>query len=324
MRRTHALCLALVCAAAVCGARNVFAQNGPFRFGPPLRDNIVFTYKYVERVTELVEAEGQLVDSSRRIVTYYISERQLPARDKGLISVEVIVDSMEIDRRGMGEPLYFNTQQIAHASDQRLVSHRDVFAPSILVNRMVTFVMTSYGQILRVESPSRKQALQDIESAPLDPFTRERLRATLADEYLASVMLPWRNVVPFGQKVAFDKPQRIPFWTAFDRVSFRDTALVTLVKAPDGAAHIRFSAQLTRPLTSMVTMSAFEEPLKLDGAKASVAGDLTLEEDGVVRSGWTTMTGTLTARRNGRPAKSTVTHEVFIESMGMTPAISNN
>ncbi len=300
------------------------AQSGSLKFGTPLRSNVVFAYKYVERVTEIHEAGGQLVDSNKRIVTYYISQRQLPsARGNGLIAIEANVDSMEIDQRGMGDSLYFNTQRIELANNQQLVRHRDVFAPSILVNRMVTFHLTSYGQIVKVESPSRDQALEDLKSAPIDPFTRERLFATLTDEHLASVLLPWRGVAPLGRTVAYNKELKIPFWTSFDRIGFRDTARVMLVNGPDDAAHLRYTATLSHTRTGSVTITAFDEPLKLGSATASVSGDLKLDQDGVVISGWTLMNGTMQCMRSGTPIKSRISHEVYFDSIGLAPVTSN-
>ncbi|MBS1912125.1 MAG: hypothetical protein JST22_09075 [Bacteroidetes bacterium] len=313
MRFSAALFAACVLALGV--APRAQAQ-GFFSFGPPLRPNIVFAYKYVERVTERHVLSGQVIDSSERVLNYYISERQVP-KSNGLIGLEANVDSMEIDIRGIGGHVYFNTQRIDQVSDKELVRNRDVFGPSALVNRMVTFNMTPYGKIVSVESASRKQALEDLMDPAIDPFTRQRLREVFTDEYMTSVFLPWRNVVPLGQKVPYAKQLRVPFQTAFDRLSFRDTAMVQVVKEPDNAPHLRFSSELDRPLNSEMTITAFDEPVKVTSAHARVGGDLKLDDDGVVLSGWTTMNGTIVTMRNGAPVTSTVTHEVFVQQIGM-------
>lgn len=321
--RRLAVALGLALCWCIVGMGDAVAQPKSFTFGSPLRPNIMFGYKYVERVTERHEIAGQLVDSSTRILTYYVTEHQTIAPDgSGALAVEGNVDSMQVDVRGLGDPLFFNTQQIEHVSDRKLVAHRDVFASSTLVNRSVTFMLTPYGQILGVESPARKRAYDDINDGLIDPFTRERLREVLTDEYLASVYLPWR-VLPLGRTVAYDAPQRLPFWAVFNRSSFRDTLTGTLVNGPDGSPHYTYRAQLHKPINTMVTVTGFEEPIKMGTMEASLDGNLKLDDDGVVLSGWTITKGTLTTLRNGMPVKSTISHEVYFDSMGMMPLATN-
>src|SRR3954468_8246657 len=92
---------------AACGPRASAQGPAPsasdrFDFGPPLRANIVFIYKYTERVTEVHEMNGQIADSTQRVLTYYISQRQIPSNTrKGLLAIEANIDSMEIDVRMM-------------------------------------------------------------------------------------------------------------------------------------------------------------------------------------------------------------------------------
>jgi hypothetical protein len=302
------------------------ASNERFDFGPPLRPDIVFIYKYTERVTEVHEMAGQIVDSTQRLLTYYISQRQIPSPErKGLLSIEANIDSMEIDVRGMdGNRIFFNTQRLTGAAGElELIRHREVFGPSTLVNRMVTFTISPYGEIIKVASPSLKQAREDVNDPRIDDFTRARILEVMTDEYLTSVYLPWRNVVPLSRKVPYNKDLPVPFLTAFDRVSFRDTASVRVVKGADGASHLTFVSHLDRPLSKSMTIAAFDEPIKLDAASAAVTGDLKLDEDGVILSGWTSMKGTASGKRQGVLVHSTIAHEVYVEQMAMAPVTSN-
>jgi hypothetical protein len=229
---------------------------------------------------------------------------------------------MELDFRGMEGRVYFHTQRL-EGNDWNLVKHREVFAPSVLVNRPITFTMTPYGQILSVGGRSIKSAREQADDPAVDQFTRSRLDEVLTDEYLASVLLPWRGVLPLGQKVAFEKDLKIPFWTSFDRVSFRDTATFRLTNGADSALHLIFTANLDRPLTKTFTIAGFDDAIPITSAGASLNGDLKLDEDGVVRSGWTMMKGTILGKRHGIPVTGTITHEVYVEAIGMMPFASN-
>lgn len=302
-------------------------DDARFNFGPPLRSENVFVYKYTERVTELHEMDGQMVDSTQRLLTYYISQRQVPSRNgSGLLLIEANIDSMEVDVRKMdGSRTYFHTQRLTGAPEElELIRNREVFGPSTLVNRMVTFTLSPYGEVVKVESPSLKQAREDVKDPNIDEFTRARILEVMTDEYLTAVYFPWRNVAPLFRKVPYDKDVAVPFLTAFNRISYRDTATVRVVSGPDGAPHLTFRAMLDRPLTKSVTIAAFEEPVKLDNARASLSGDLTLDEDGVVLAGWTTMTGSTNGKRQGVPVKSTIAHEVYVQQLTVTPFASSN
>jgi len=302
-------------------------DDARFNFGPPLRSENVFVYKYTERVTERHEMDGQMVDSSQRLLTYYISQRQVQSRGgTGLLLIEANIDSMEIDVRKMdGSKTYFHTQRLTGAQEElELIRNREVFGPSTLVNRMVTFTLSPYGEVVKVESPSLKQARQDVNDPGIDDFTRARILEVMTDEYLTAVYFPWRNVAPLFRKVPYDKDIPVPFLTAFNRISYRDTATVRVVNGPDGAPHLTYFATLDRPLTKSVTIAAFDEPVKIDNARVSLSGDLKLDDDGVVLSGWTTMNGTTNGKRQGVPIKSTIAHEVYVQQIAVTPFTSSN
>jgi hypothetical protein len=316
----------LLTAGLRASAQGPAPSNERFDFGPPLRPNIVFIYKYTERVTEIHQIDGQVVDSNQRLLNYYISQRQVPSpTKKGAIDIEANIDSMNIDVRAMdGSKIYFNTQELTGApGEQELIRHREVFGPSTLVNRMATFTLTPYGEILKVKSPSLEQARKDVQDPHIDDFTRARILEVMTDEYLASVYLPWRNVEPLSRKIAYNKDVAIPFLTAFDRISFRDSAIVRVVHGADGAPHLTFTSNLDRPISKSMTIAAFDEPVRLESASASVNGDLTLDEDGVVLSGWTTMKGSAVGKREGIAVRSSITHEVYVQQVAMAPVTSN-
>ena len=77
----------LALAFALVGAASALAQPGGipkaadddrFSFGPPLRRNVVLAYKYTERVKTVNELNGHAFDSSERVLSYFITERQVP------------------------------------------------------------------------------------------------------------------------------------------------------------------------------------------------------------------------------------------------------
>ncbi|MEO5929899.1 MAG: hypothetical protein ABIR47_08195 [Candidatus Kapaibacterium sp.] len=294
------------------------AADDIFSFGPPLRSKMVFAYKYTERVKVLSEMNGQRYDSSERNLIYFITERQIPGDKKGLIKVEANIDSMRIEIRGQESKLVFDTQKFV-GGDPKVVRNREIFIPSVLVNNLVTFTITSYGQILKVESKGLQNSLAQASDPAVDEFTRERLRASITDEYLTSIFLPWRGLAPLGQKVQFGKTLTVPSSAVLDRVSFRDTAAVRLLKSPEGDAHLNFSAKLNKSSTKLMTMVAFDDPVKVTSASGTLSGDLTLDQDGVVRSGWAKTSGTVDGNRSGAKIRSAIDHEIYFEMMGLAP-----
>jgi hypothetical protein len=294
------------------------AQEQPFSFGPPLRPNIIFAYRYVERVRATHRMEGQVVDSTDRTLTYFITERQLPGQN-GTWIVEANIDSMRVDSRGTGGRVLFNTQSMK--GSEMLVKHREVLAPSSLVNRMVTFTLSPYGEIIKVDSPALRDLLDQAAVPEVDSFTRDRVTALVRDEHLAAVYLPWRGVAPLGQKVEFDRSQSIPFPTTLDELAFRDTASVKIVRGREGepGPHLQFTASLGEPISPKLTVTAFPGPVTISSLKGGTTGDLKLDQDGVILSGWVTTTATATGRLGDQKLSSDFIQEVFIDQLGMVP-----
>lgn len=298
------------------------AQDNGFAFGPPLRSRNVFAYKYTERVTTVHEMEGNTLDSTERVLTYYITQRQSPVNEgSGMLKIEANIDSMTIDVRRADQRITFNTQLFAE-QDWKLGGHREVLAPASLVNRMVTFTISPYGEILDLESAELDKVAKQAEAPQVDEFTRTRLAEVTTNEYLAAVYLPWR-MLPLGREVAFDKPMPAPLWVPLDRLSFRGNGSVTVVKSPTGEPKLRFEGSAENPILAKITTAGFDDPMTVESARASIAGEMELESDGVVRSGWASITGTAVSDRSGATINSRIRHEVYIESLGVAPYANN-
>ncbi|KXK56071.1 MAG: hypothetical protein UZ07_CHB004001618 [Chlorobi bacterium OLB7] len=162
-------------AAQEAGTAKPDAKPEKFSFGPPLRGNAVFAYEFSERVKMVArDTKGEIQDSTERNVRYYVTMRQvLLDKKQKLMKIETNVDSMVIDfsNKLSGDYIYFNTQQMP---SQSVIRHREVFAPSVLINRMVSFQITPYGQIVKTTSP----ALDDVkEQAKRPAFPMPNSRA---------------------------------------------------------------------------------------------------------------------------------------------------
>lgn len=303
---------------ACCATVPSFAQEETFRFGPPLRSSFLFAYKYTERVTTVHTMVGGAADSSERVLTYYITQHQFPTPGKnGLITVQANVDSMSLEFTEGADRLTFNTQRFVE-QDWKLSGHREVLIPSSLVNRLVTFSVSPYGEILGMESEDLEDAKKQAADPGVDEFTRTRLQEITTDAYLASVLFPWR-MLPLGRTVGYGRPVSVPLWMAMDRISFRGDGTLTLMKSPSGEPKAHFEGRLAGPVLAKLTVAAFGEPLTVKSATASVAGEMELEADGVVHSGWIAINGTASSMRDGRPVETRIKHEVYVEAMGVSP-----
>ena len=201
-----------------------------FSFGPPLRDNILFAYTYTERVRSwFYDEKGALLDSSDRALTYFITQMQHPADiGGGAFDIEANIDSMRIDYRGMGGAIDFNTQNPDHVTDYSRIRHPAILVPSTLVSSVTHFIISPYGTLVDMKSPSFDNIRKQGEDPHLDNFTFKRIDQMINRDFLSTVFLPWRNLVPLGQTVPYDQELRVPFIGTLDRILFNDTAHVTL------------------------------------------------------------------------------------------------
>lgn len=292
-----------------------------FSFGPPLRGNAVFAYECSERVKTVVrDNKGEIRDSSERNVRYYVTMRQVVLdKDQKLMKIETNIDSMIIDfsNKLSGDYIYFNTQQMP---SQSVIRHREVFAPSVLINRMVSFQITPYGQIVKTTS----SALDDVKQQAKTPgipdaeFSRERIQQVCDPEYLAWMLLPWRGMLPLGQTVPVNKPMQQKFNGVLDRLTFQATATATLLSDSLGQ-RLRFTAPIASAVKQTGTLSLFPKPLTVTGIKGALTGELKLEQDGVVAGGWVGATGTATADVKGEKLTLSFSHEFYTKQVGMTP-----
>jgi hypothetical protein len=318
-RSIRSACLFLLialCATLTAPAQNTApATENTFSFGPPLRRGIVFAYKYTERVRAAQKMFNETVDSSDRTLTYYITQRIVPNED-GSSLLEANIDSMQVEYFGAGGRISFNTQQLQ--GNEMMVKHREVLASSSLVNRMVNFTLSPYGQIIAMQSEGLQSALQQASNPVVDEFTRERIRALAGNGYLASIYFPWRGVLPIGRKVTYGETIRIPFWSSLDQISFHDTASVTVVPATGATPGplLRYNATLGNPLNRILTITAFADPVELVGASGTVTGELRLDEDGSVISGWSSSKGIARSKSEGGEITSSFTQEVYVDLIG--------
>ncbi len=287
------------------------------QFGPPLRAQFVFAYKYTERVRTLLELEGTPYDSTDRTLTYFMTMHQTVSNDGSRrVMVELNVDSMQLDLRSSGDSLHFHTQHL-QGDDWNMVRHREILVPSAFVSRPLMFQLSPYGEIMGISGKALADLREQGEIPEVDPFTRARLKELTTDDYMASVLLPWRCVVPLGALVEVERPvvlKSVPL--TLDRVAFRNNVNSTLEFGKDGLPVLRFDATLDSVVTPTITLLQFDQPLNVVGAEGTITGKLKMQEDGVVTGGWSVATGTINADRGGQKVTERVTHEVFIESMG--------
>ena len=321
----------LALAFALVGAASALAQPGGipkaadddrFSFGPPLRRNVVLAYKYTERVKTVNELNGHAFDSSERVLSYFITERQVPGDKKGLTNIEANIDSMKLEYTTPDSKILFNTQHFDPANPGTL-KHREVFVPTVLVNHMVVFTLSPYGEVMSVKSEGLDNAKEQAKDKAVGDFLRHRLTASTTSEYLQSVLLPWRGVAPLWRKVAYDQEVKMKSATVLDRTSFRDTATVALVRSPEGEPVLRFSAHFAKPLNKTMTLASMNDPIDVVSGDGKVSGELKLDPDGVVHSGWSVATGTVVGNASGAQIKSNVRHEIYFEPLGQFTFTSN-
>jgi len=310
-----------------CAAPGAMAQEqSHFSFGTPLRYNIVFGYTYSERVkTSIYDDGGMMIDSNERIVTYHISERQvLTDSVAGILDVEANVDSMTVEFQSFrtGERVTFDTQNPADAGNPAKVRHREILAPSVVVNRFVTFSLTPYGQMVSLKKEALDDVREQANTPGIDDFTRARIDEVTTSEYLRSLYFPWRGVLPVGQKVAYDAPVQMPFAGVLGRIPFRDTAISRL-KHTDKGLMLAFQGAFNSTPATFTTVDLLEHPLKIQSVNGTIAGDLSLDEDGVVRSGWSGATGVFAGTSDGKRYTGTVSHEIYFKQFDMSPFVAN-
>lgn len=308
---------------AVAQNRGNGGGENTFVFGPPLRNGILFSYKYTERVkTWMMDGKGSVQDSSERILTYYLTERQTDgdaAVGGGARIVEANIDSMRLDYRGAEGDVMFDTQNMEHTNDVIRLRHRAVLVPSTLVSSLTRFTISPYGSLVGVESKAFESIREQAQDPMLDDFTYKRIEQMITDEYLSTVFLPWRNVVPFGHTVEYGKPLRIPFIGALDRVVFVDSASVTLQRGEEDPLKptLNFSATLSNPKNEWITLEGWNNPVLLKGGNAVITGMYKLDRDGVVLSGLSTANGTVSGSARGQELSARFEHQTYIELIDM-------
>lgn len=310
---------ALTALLALAGASTAAAQQKPLEFGPPLRPNIVFSYKFTERVSTVYESNGTPVDSGRRMLTYFISERQIPLSN-GRWQIEANIDSMQVEYSTTGGELRFDTQKAASADFD--INHREILAPSALVNRVANVTLSPYGEILGIDSDSFDFLREQIAEPGVDPVTHHRVLDLISPEFVGATMLPWRTVVPLGRTVSYGDTLRIPFAGILDRIPVRDSASAWL-STMNGKPVLNFAATYTRATRPVAAFTELLEPVKIGAIDGRITGALTLDEDGVVVSGWTASKGRVDGTIAGAPVTANITHETFTESIGMMSFTTN-
>lgn len=288
------------------------AQQAVYEFGPPLRANIVFSYKYTEKVREIHESEGQVLDSSARTQIYYVSERQRPLSN-GRWQIEVNIDSMRNEYVHNGETLVFNTQAVAPSVN---FNDREILGPSVIVNRPAMVTLSPYGEILEVKSESFDGLVEQLSDTTVDPVTRERVLGLITPEYVSAVFLPWRSVAPLGQSVKSGDTIHREVGLAIDRIPVRANAASVVTGSKDKPI-LNFSADIVAPARKMAAYTELLQPVAISGISGRINGGLTLDQDGVVVSGWTAAKATVNATSHGQPLTTTIWHETFTEAIGM-------
>lgn len=314
---------------AASGGIDLYGQgsvdDGPdhHTFGPPLRNNVLFSYIRTERVrTEVLDDKGNVRDSSERVLTYFITQRQRPARQgAGAVDIEANIDSMLLSYRGPAGSIEFNTQNLDHVSDVSLVRHPAVLVPSALVNSVAHLTISPYGSLVGVRSEAIASLREQAESPHLDDFTYKRLDHMLDDRYLTTVLFPWGNVVPLGREVPYDREMTIPLVTAVDRILIEDSVEVEVVPGFEEARKpiLTFGAEFSGPpILEWITYDDQTAPILLKKVDGRMSGRFELDQDGVVLSGVSTATALAEGSSRGRPVNVRIRHEIFVELDGMT------
>lgn len=320
---------AMLCLLQTSLVAQIPTQGGPsdgsgsadFVFAGPLKNDILYSYKYTERVRVwILDKTGAVTDSSDRLLTYFLTERQTSAEiGGGAKVVEANIDSMHLEYHASDGDVDFNTQNIDHANDRKRINHPAVLVPSALVNAVGHFTLSPYGSLGDVTGTSIESVRRQGEDPMLDDFTQKRIEHMFSDDYLATVFFPWRSAVPLGRIVRFGDKMELPIIAGLDRITFRDEATV-VVTEPDkelGAGVIDIHAELSHPTTEWVTFDVVPHPVLVKDASGVLTGQLFLDEDGVVQSGWTSTTGTMAASFSGNPVNARIEHQVFVERMNM-------
>ena len=313
----------LLLAAIIPGAPALRAQDCGMTFGPPLRQNMLFAYKYTERVRSVYETpsdNGPIRDSSERTVTYFMTERQLPiVGDSGLVKIEVNVDSMQLEYHSGDEAFTFDTQK--QATEYREITHRELLVPSALVNRVAIFTLSPYGEVVRIEGPIL-DIREQVNAPQIDEFTRARGMALTTQEYLTSVLFPWRGAAPFGRDVVCGTPVTLKTGLVLDRVPFNDPVQTTFSMSGENR-RLMYQGTMKHPAVKTMTVNSFRDPLTIVSADGTISGALELDQDGVVREGWSAARGTLVGTVDKLRVTGTISHEVFFSRMWISPFAVN-
>lgn len=286
----------------------------PVQFGPPMRPNTLFAYKYTERVKQVMEVNGRVMDSSERVLTYFFTERQRPHPDRdGLLLVEANIDSMRVEVVRPGDTLRFNTQV---PGDWANTKSREVMGPSVLVNRILAWTVDGYGAVVSSEEKGFKDLRRQVQDPSVDLFTRARVLEVIDPSYIRTIMIPWRGSVPVGRTMPLDRPYSADMLAALDRTPFTARAKAHLERPADGRLHAKVTGTLGKTAAKTFTYTGFDDPVTVVGGEGTVTGDLTLGDDGVLNQGWLITRGTLRGKRGSAKVTSRITHESYYETIG--------
>lgn len=296
----------------------------PFRFDLPLKPNILTSYKITERVRTIIKLPAQKNDTTERVINYYFTGRPVltsRAADKGKIIIEFNIDSMNINHIGATDTLKFNTQNYSDAQSKK-VSHTEIFAPTLPVNRPVKIFLSPYGELLSMESEEYDMTIKQLKETPgFDELNRARCIAYLQKEYTAPTFLPWKLFTPIGRALKNGGSAVLNTLSVLDRTVFKGSVKTEFVQRGDSTSstenHLILSGSFDKPITNEITLLGFDKPLKIDYANAKLTGDITLENGGGVLSGWTSSTGTITTAPSfGGIMQVNILHETYINKIG--------
>jgi|GEM_PF-2047905 len=312
-RSALALFLLLVCV-GTADAQPVPHGGQTIHFGPPMRPNTLFAYKYTERVRQVFEVDGRAMDSSERVLSYFFTERQRPhPKRAGLLVVQANIDSMKLEVVRPGDTLRFNTQVPSHWENTK---HAEVMGPSVLVNRMMGWTIDNYGSVISTEEKGFKDVREQVNDEHINVLTRLRILETIDPVYIRTIMLPWQAFVPVGRQMPLGRPYTVDLLAALDRTPFTAQGRSELGRGPDGLLHAKLTGKLQKTQAKTFTYVGFDDPITIVGGEGSVTGDMTLAEDGVVERGWVISRGAVRGRRGAATVTSRITHEVYYETIG--------
>lgn len=188
----------------------------------------LFSYVYTDTTTvhRVWSSDSSTLDYTRT-VTYYLSYEAIESPREGMVSVQVIIDSMEYSFSSGGNTLRYTPR------DQMPLQFPDFVAAVVPLNREFTLTYSPYWDVAKVEGEmldwlrnyiaEGAQSVSDFDSVQQFVWLRN-----ISLPVLAHFADPQKGALPNGL-VAIDSVWRKPFVVLADGVELRDPTARTRI-----------------------------------------------------------------------------------------------